>query len=239
MPATLSLSDRLARGIIDTIHDEHLKPGDPLPTVRDLALRFEVTPPTIREALRRLQATDSVVLRHGSGIYVGQGIDRSLLPNPNGARLTTGRMLSLIEARLTIEPGIAALAASNRTSEHIEDLTAASVNAVSDRAHTPARNFHRDVATASGNPMLFEVIDALLYVHGDEQRQVRRMIEDRDREHSRHTAIVAAIADQDSQAAQHLMRLHLEELLAEAREKLAGHTPEKAVRASGGSDPAE
>ncbi|WP_279580607.1 winged helix-turn-helix domain-containing protein [Fodinicola feengrottensis] len=70
----ITLSERLVTGLLDLITDQHLGPGDPMPTVRDLAARFSVTPPTMREALRRLQATDAVQLRHGSGVYVGRGI---------------------------------------------------------------------------------------------------------------------------------------------------------------------
>jgi len=81
-PGPPGLSDRLTEGLLALIGEQSLAPGDALPTVRALAARFEVTTPTIREALRRLQATDAVRLRHGSGIYVGPGIYRTLLPNP-------------------------------------------------------------------------------------------------------------------------------------------------------------
>jgi GntR family transcriptional regulator, transcriptional repressor for pyruvate dehydrogenase complex len=47
--------------------------------VRELAGQFGVTSPTIREAPRRLQATNAVRLRHGSGIFVGDGVPRTLM----------------------------------------------------------------------------------------------------------------------------------------------------------------
>src|SRR5882724_11459454 len=131
------LSDRLTEGLLGLIGEQGLAPGDTLPTVRALAARFEVTTPTIREALRRLQATDAVRLRHGSGIYVGPGIHRTLLPNPNVAPLGAELLVALVEARLTIEPGIAALAAGHRTDDQLRRLERATETAR--RAH-PVRD---------------------------------------------------------------------------------------------------
>lgn len=214
-----TLTDRLAHGMIELIDREGLRPGDSLPTVRELASRFEVTPPTIREALRQLQATGSITMRHGSGIYVGEGIDRLLLPNPNGTRLTDARVVALIEARLTIEPGIAALAAANRTEEQLTMLSEAARNAASHPDAAVVRNFHREMARATGNPMLYEVMDSMLFVHSTEQRRLRRMIEDRSREHRRHSEILAAIEDEDAASARALTEQHLEEILREAQAK--------------------
>ena len=218
------LSDRLTEGLLELIGEQGLAPGDALPTVRALAARFEVTTPTIREALRRLQATDAVRLRHGSGIYVGPGIHRTLLPNPNVAPLGGELVVALVEARLTIEPGIAALAARHRTDDQLRRLERATETAR--RAH-PVRdpddsgrpmNFHRELAAASGNRVLFEVIDSLLAARRDEQRAVRRQIDDRRRDHAEHVAICAAVRDRDPAAAERLTREHL----AHLRDAMAG-----------------
>ena len=56
-----------------------MTPGEALASSRDLAKRFDLTTPTVREALRRLEATGIVEFRHGSGTYVGVGIDRRVL----------------------------------------------------------------------------------------------------------------------------------------------------------------
>jgi DNA-binding FadR family transcriptional regulator len=218
------LSDRLTEGLLELIGEQGLDPGDTLPTVRALAARFEVTTPTIREALRRLQATDAVRLRHGSGIYVGPGIHRTLLPNPNVAPLGGELVVTLVEARLTIEPGIAALAARHRTDDQLRRLERATETAR--RAH-PVRgpddsgrpmNFHRELAAASGNRVLFEVIDSLLAARRDQQRAVRRLIDDRRRDHAEHVAICAAVRDRDAAAAERLTREHL----AHLRDAMAG-----------------
>jgi GntR family transcriptional regulator, transcriptional repressor for pyruvate dehydrogenase complex len=137
-----SLSERLADGVLELMAERRLAPGDALPTVRELAGQFGVTPSTMREALRRLQATDAVRLRHGSGIFVGPGVLLTLMPNPNSVPVRDDQVLYLVEARLTIEPGIAALAARHRTGEQLAGL---------ESAVTGRPNFHRELARACGN----------------------------------------------------------------------------------------
>lgn len=209
-----SLSERLADGLLDLIADQRLVPGDPLPTVRNLAVRFGVTPPTMREALRRLQATDAVQLKHGSGVYVGAGVLRTLMPNPNSAPIQDEQILYLIEARLAIEPSIAALAAQHRTGEQLTRLESAVDIALRDHVAQQGKrlNFHRELASASGNPVLFEVVDSLLAVRRREQRVLRGMIHDRSRDHEQHRAIFAAVQAKDPIAAAELTRVHLNEL---------------------------
>ena len=59
------------------------RPGNRLPSTRALAERFAVAMPTVRESLRRLQTTGAIEIRHGSGVYVSEAVDRLVLPNPN------------------------------------------------------------------------------------------------------------------------------------------------------------
>jgi GntR family transcriptional regulator, transcriptional repressor for pyruvate dehydrogenase complex len=223
-----SLSERLAEGLLELIAERQLAPGELLPTVRELAQRFAVTTPTIREALRRLQATDAVRLRHGSGIYVGPGIHRTLLPNPNTAPLDGELVQRLVEARLTIEPGIAALAARHRTEDNLARLELATETARRERpVRDPAdaargMNFHRELAAASGNQVLFEVIDSLLAARSKEQRMVRLLIEDRRRDYAGHLAIWTAVRDRDAAGAERLTREHLTELRDAVAQRQAG-----------------
>ena len=208
-----SLSDRLAHGLLTMIASEGLAPGAALPSVRDLAVRFQVTPPTIREALRRLQATDAVRLRHGSGVYVGDGITRTVLPNPNSAPMSEQLVVQLVDARLVLEPGIAAEAARHRTTHDLEQLDEAVRTAQRDPGDPrPHLNFHRELASASGNPLLFEVVDSLLSLRSREQRMLRLLIDDRQRDYDQHLAILTAVRDSDPDAAAALTRTHLEEL---------------------------
>lgn len=223
-PQAGGLSDRLVDGLLELISEGRLGPGDGLPTVRELAQRFEVTTPTIREALRRLQTTDAVRMRHGSGIYVGDGIHRMLMPNPNSTPLKDEHIIQLVEARLTIEPGIAALAAGNRGVDDLERLARA-VDTAKRTAddNRPKLNFHRELAAASGNQVLFEVVDSLLAARSREQRALRAQIENRTRDYEQHVAIFQAVKAGDQGQARRLTEDHLQELRSTVTKHLGGN----------------
>ncbi|EWM18353.1 FadR/GntR family transcriptional regulator [Kutzneria sp. 744] len=224
-PQSGGLSDRLVDGLLELISEGALGPGDSLPTVRELAARFAVTTPTIREALRRLQTTDAVRMRHGSGIYVGDGIHRMLMPNPNSTPLKDEHIIQLVEARLTIEPGIAAMAAANRTVDDLERLARAVDTAKrSADDNRPKLNFHRELAAASGNQVLFEVVDSLLAARSREQRALRAQIENRGRDYEQHVAIFLAVESGDVEQARLLTEQHLRDLRTTVTDHLG--TPE-------------
>ena len=52
-----------------------LRPGDQLPTVRDLAARLLINPNTVARAYRDLQAQGLLTSRQGSGTFVAEGAE--------------------------------------------------------------------------------------------------------------------------------------------------------------------
>lgn len=213
-----TLASALTERVLDLIHAEGLRAGDRLPTTRELAQRFAVTTPTLREALRRLEATGAVELRHGSGLYVGPSLERVVLPNPNMRGLRTDQLQQLLEARLLIEPAVAGLAA--RVAGQAERSLLRSI--LSDAAnhlkgndaklHDANMRFHRATARITGNLVLGEVVDSLLTVHATEQREILQIFDDRMRDHEEHLEILAAIETGDSAAAEAHMRAHLSDV---------------------------
>jgi len=214
-----SLSERLADSIVAIIRDERLVPGQALASSRDLAKRFDVTTPTVREALRRLEATGIVEFRHGSGTYVGAGVTRRVLANPHRPRIDRNSVLELIEARLVLEPAIAAAAARARDEEALTRLESAAANALlpPDGDSRPAVHFHVALAAATGNGLLEESLEALLHVRVREQIEIRHRYDDRKRDHAEHVRIYTAVADGDVAAAERLTRDHLESIRAAIR----------------------
>lgn len=195
-----------------------------MPNARALADHFDVATPTIREALRRLEATGSVELRHGSGIYVGANLGRVVLPNPHADEASVEVLVQMLETRLLIEPSLARMAASRQLSaDEQEDLRDAVL--VSERKEPEAppnpRTFHRQLARASGNTVMYECIDALLSIRWREQKMLRRLFDDRARDRDQHRQILDAVVGQDAEAAHELTRLHLEEI----RSVVAGSSP--------------
>jgi len=233
-----TLSDALTAQVVDLIRAEGLRPGDRLPSAQALAQRFAVATPTVREVLRRLEATGAVELRHGSGVYVGGDLNRVVLPNPIARGLPGDQLLQLLDARLLIEPQLASRAATVRDTGDLEllagllDRAEGCLGLGDDAAlHDANMAFHRAVAATAGNSVLSEVVDSLLTVHGQEQREILRIYDDRRRDHSEHLTILAAIQEGQPPLAQSCMRRHLEGIRLVIEQRL-GPGPPPAAEAS-------
>jgi GntR family transcriptional repressor for pyruvate dehydrogenase complex len=211
------LLDEVTERILAHIRDEGLRPGDRLPSNRALSERFLVATPTLREALRRLEATGAVELRHGSGVYVRADLARMIMVNPNRLRLDRDAILDLLEARELIEPHIAEAAARNATDAQLDEL-AASLDAAGaalaeDSAlHTANMNFHRILARLAGNGALAQVLDSLIELHDEEQRHILALYGDRDHDHQAHRAILTAVRGRHPRKARRLMTEHLRDV---------------------------
>ncbi|MDR8408303.1 FCD domain-containing protein [Nonomuraea sp. 3-1Str] len=229
-----TLSDALTERMLELIHTGGLRPGDRLPSTRELSQRFAVTTPTLREALRRLEATGAVEMRHGSGIYVGADIERVVLPNPNMRELDGEQLVELLGARVVIEPPLAAMAARRAASgrggqlavlERVLDEAARHLRGEDAELHETNMTFHRATARLAGNSVLHEVVDSLLTVHGAEQRAILQIFDDRRRDYEEHRAILEAIVAGDAAAAEERMRAHLVDVKTVVEQRL--HHPPK------------
>jgi GntR family transcriptional repressor for pyruvate dehydrogenase complex len=226
-----SLSERLTRRVLALIRDDGLGPGDRLPSVRELAERFSVATPTMREALRLLQMAGTLDIRHGSGIYVRQASSRLMLTNPYAGSLGTETILNLLQARLLIEPPVAELAAQNATNKHLGDLDDLLADAEHHLSGADADDsvlgvanmrFHRGIAEGSGNSILAEVVFTLTEVHIKEQMAVLDLYNNRRRDHEQHRRILSALQARDAAGARTLMSEHIADVIAVIRGKLEG-----------------
>lgn len=225
-----SLSDALTERMLELIRTGGHRPGDRLPSTRELSQRFAVTTPTLREALRRLEATGAIEMRHGSGIYVGADIERLVLPNPNMREMHGAQLLELLGARIVIEPPLAAMAAARATGEELValqrvlDAAARHLRGQDAELHDTNMTFHRATARLAGNSVLHEVVDSLLTVHGPEQREILQIFDDRRRDYDEHLAILEAIEARDAAAAEERMRAHLVDVKTVIEQRLQ-HPP--------------
>lgn len=222
-----SLLDDLATSMLSLITDRKLSVGDQFESVRSLAERFKVAVPTIREALRRLEATGAVELRHGSGVYVGPNVGRLVLANPLALAPSAERLVELLQARALIEPPVAALAAQIRAETALEQMerdlaVAAELIASGDHAQLAEVNmdFHRSLAQASGNATLAEVVESVTVVNAREQLEILHIHGDRQTDLDEHRAIYDAVRAGDTELAERLTREHLDGVLAVINQRL-------------------
>ncbi|RNL64258.1 FadR family transcriptional regulator [Nocardioides marmoriginsengisoli] len=120
--------DDVFEQLMTEVVDGSLSPGDALPSERRLAELLGVSRPAVREALQRLSATRLVEVRHGGATVVRDlqrhaGLD--LLPRllVRDGELDPTVARSIVEARLSIAPDVARMAAerADRASETARD----------------------------------------------------------------------------------------------------------------------
>jgi GntR family transcriptional repressor for pyruvate dehydrogenase complex len=194
-----------------------LKPGDRLPAERDLATQIGVSRPTIRAGLRTLAAMGVVRSRHGSGTYIPDGP-----PALNTDALSFLAALhgftreEMYEARRLLEVGAAELAAERATSEQVATL-AEEVASLFASMQDPEVflvhdiNFHRGVATASGNPIVASLVEMVSALYYEQRRDTAARASDRDLRDAAqmHRRIYQAIRARDSETAGRAMHDHL------------------------------
>lgn len=214
-PSRIGLVESVAWQILELIDRADLQAGDRLPSTRILAQRFQVATPTIREVLRRLQATGVIDIRHGSGIYVRHGHRRVLVINPHLGGTDSSITVSLLDTRLLIEPPAVALAAQTS-----DDATVATLHSILMEAerylvgndqllHRANMSFHLAIARSTGNVVLAHIMESLIELYCGEQFAIISLFNARFQDHEEHRAIFDAIRDHDPVRAQDLMVQHL------------------------------
>jgi len=210
-----SLSDRLARQIRGSIQGGDYRRGDRLPPISEMAKRFAVGQPAIREALKKLEAMGVVEIRHGSGVYVTRSEEFLLLASPDYAgKVTKKLLLDLIRARMPIELQSVADAVKNATPERLLEmrrlLSTAGQNIGNDETlNSVNMGFHREIALASGNTVTAQLLTVLHELFAEEQRLILG-IGSREKDHAEHLAILEAVELRDEALAVSRMRTHLE-----------------------------
>ncbi|MCW3840635.1 winged helix-turn-helix domain-containing protein, partial [Micromonospora yasonensis] len=70
------LNSRIRGEILRVLKERRLKPGDQLPPERELAAALRVSRPSVREAVRSLEAEGALVVKHGQGVFVAEPASR-------------------------------------------------------------------------------------------------------------------------------------------------------------------
>lgn len=211
-----SLSDGLAQQIRRSIQTGEYQKGDRLPAIMEMARRFGVGHPTVREALKKLETMGVVDIRHGSGVYVSRSEDVLLLASQDYMGAVDKKLLlDLVDARIPIEVRSAACAATNATEENFATMRALLEKAAEnfdDDEVLSATNmaFHQEITQASGNVVLSQLLDVLRNLFQKEQRVILNIYGSPQRDHDEHLAILDALELRDERLAVDRMQEHLE-----------------------------
>ena len=209
-----SLADALARRIRAMIQSGEYTDGDRLPAILEMARRFGVGSPTVREALKKLETLGVVDVRHGAGVYVASRRGLLVLARPQlGGAVEDSLLVDLVESRIPLEMAVARAAAQQASLQDIDamwSLLAGVAESVDEHRLVAAdAAFHRQLAAAAGNTILAQMLDALWYLFTGEGRVVRWDPLLRDADVQAHSLVLDAIERRDPEAAADSMRAHL------------------------------
>lgn len=207
--------------------------GHRLPAERELAEMFDVSRPTVREAVIALELQELVEVRVGAGVFVTDSGTAERVRGV-GPELTIGPF-ELMEARKIIESETTALAATLIDDEQLERLDAIidsmeEENRLEIQGESADRQFHVAIAECTGNSALVSVIDNLWAIRQSSpmfknvmekarSKGVKPMIDE-------HRGIVAALRKRDPVAARAAMQEHLTRVI----DQLLGATETEAMQ---------
>jgi GntR family transcriptional regulator, sialic acid-inducible nan operon repressor len=165
------LAELVQSRLLAGIQAENLRPGDPLPSERELMQSYAVGRPAVREAMQNLQRMGLIEINHGERPRMAtpsfERMVSSLSETMRHVLVNSATTLDhLKEARATFEMTIAQIAARKRTTDDIEDLRA--ILAEQERARLDSNaflradgRFHHRIAVITGNPIFASVSQAL------------------------------------------------------------------------------
>jgi GntR family transcriptional repressor for pyruvate dehydrogenase complex len=195
-----------------------LKPGDKLPSERELAETLRVSRSSIRDAIRGLELTGLVEPRQGAGTIV-RDVSGGARAHPFADALQHRKesVRELLDFRKMLEPPLAARAATHASPEDIIEMEGIlrrqeEKQRAGEAAVAEDTEFHYSVALASDNSVVLKVIDILMDLLR-ETRERSFQVEGRgQRSLAGHTRILAAIRKHDAEAAKAAMRRHIEDV---------------------------
>lgn len=202
-----SYPELIAQRIRSLILDRQLGAGDRLPSERAMSEQFGVSRSSIREGIKLLNALGWVDIRIGDGIYVSSNLSQSVLESLSWAIVLTESVASeLIEARMVIEPQIAAFAAERAT-----DGDKANIQETIDRMQRHMGNveeviradmdFHLAIAKAARNQILYQTLVGLQQIMRSHIAQFYVSQREQEQALADHRLIFDAILQGDSHAA--------------------------------------
>ncbi len=216
------ISNLIIRQIRSAIMQGKLKPGEALPPEKELMAQFGVSKHTLREALRALEGMGLIVIKRGAGGGpVVSSVDWETARDSfaDFLHFQDFSLTHLSEVRTIIEPYIARRAAETFTPEAEAELLALHVECR--KLYDEGKSlvgaeaeimFHVLLGKYAGNPVLWIILDFVNNILADAKRKMKPGGDFCLMVLNGHQRIVDAILGKDPDAAEHWMRVHIQEV---------------------------
>ena len=214
------ISEEIVEQIKALIAKGELKPGERIPSERDMATLLGVSRPSVREAIMVLEAMGLVDSRQGGGTYVRSLTENSIAdPLSNMVANDPKLLQALVEVRKGIESWSAFLAASRASDAEIAQLGELFAEMERQAASggwdpTIDSRFHYVITNATHNTLQLHVLNT---IHGLFEATIHVTLSEFYRRQGyleplleQHRCIYQAIASRDPQLARQAMMDHLE-----------------------------
>jgi len=228
------ISDVIMLKMEEMIMEGTLQPGQKLPPERELAVQFEVSRPSLREAVQKLAAKGLLISRQGGGTYVSENLGGTFSdPLLELFRNHPEAQYDLLEFRHALE-GVSAYYAAVRSTaadkkilrERYEDLQRYHEQKAFDKEVSADVEFHLAIAAATHNMVLLHMMRALFNLMkqhiGDNLKNIYPKDNWRSSIHHQHGVLLEAIEMGDPERARQAAHDHLvyveEALLEQGKE---------------------
>lgn len=223
----LSLSEQVVNSIVQYIQEKGLQPGDQLPTENEFSENLGVSRTSIREAIKALGINGMLKSIPGRGTFLEPKAATLILEGDGLLQMEARTTITeVMEVRTPLEIKAVELAVERCSEEDIAALEEISQNyeiAVKNGGtHSVwGRKFHAQIAQASGNPMLINVLQSLAYMTdlyrgnlAEKDIGVEYFVES-------HWMITRAFQAGDAEAAAAEMKHHMEHTLSSLTKMVA------------------
>lgn len=160
----IHVSDEIVDQLIDLISRGLLKPGQRMPSEKQLSHQFGVGRTSVREALRSLSATGIVESRPGEGSFVSKDTSKYLEKTLQWGLLLNHKVLEdLIETRLMLESHTSYLAAQKAEQKDLKEISL-TIGRMGELTNDPDQylefdlRFHLAIAQATQNSILHQLL---------------------------------------------------------------------------------
>ena len=193
-------------------------PGERLPSIIRLAKDLNISTGSVREALRSLQSIGLVKIEHGRGVFV-VGSSRSGELAHHIQDVSVGLIVALAETRRILEPELAALAAERGTAEDLAEIVRLARQMEEQAAQgvdfvEPDIEFHRRIAQAGYNPILYRMMESVNDLFKESRRITSMEPGMTARAVRYHLLIAEALGDRNAPQARLLMLAHMNDILS-------------------------